>query len=127
MAVALTLEGASLALATISLPLAACSPSQMAADAAFDPQAAPDLLPAPLPPACARLAAALSAVRALASPELPFAALPASTDALRVVAPKAKAAQVYKGLRAQVSGKAREMGAALLCRPCMNGGALRCA
>ena len=46
MAVALTLEGASLALATISLPLAACSPSQMAADAAFDPQAAPDLLPA---------------------------------------------------------------------------------
>lgn len=101
MAVAITLEGATLGLATISLPLAAASQQQDQEDDAFEPEEQPDLLLAPLPPPCVRLATALAAVRALASPVLPFAVLPAGSDALRVVAPKAHTAAVFKALRAQ--------------------------
>lgn len=105
MAVALTLERASLQFAAIRVPLRrpAAGPALGPASHApgDDPEQPPDLLPPPLPPHCAALAAALAAVCALASPALPFAAHVLSADALRVVVPKAHTAAVFKLLRAQ--------------------------
>ena len=98
--VALALEGAALGLATISLPLAAAGAAGAPAAQAEDECNGPPLLPAPLPPSFAALAAALAAVRALATPELPFAAV-AGDATLRVVCQRAKVADVFKLLRSK--------------------------
>ncbi|PRW56060.1 hypothetical protein C2E21_5110 [Chlorella sorokiniana] len=94
---ALTLEGASLQLATITAPL----PPLPAALQQQQPAGQPELWPPPPPPRRAQLQAALAAVRRLATPALPFAALAAGEDAVRVVCLKGHTANVFKLLRAQ--------------------------
>lgn len=95
---ALTLEGVSLQLATITASL---PPLPAAQEQQQQPSDEPELWPPPLPPRRAQLQAALAAVRRLATPALPFAALAAGDDAVRVVCPKPQTANVFKLLRTQ--------------------------
>lgn len=96
---ALTLEGLTLQLATITAPL----PSLLATQQQQQQQPAgqPELWPPPLPPRRAQLQAALTAVRRLTTPALPFAVLAANEDAVRIVCLKTHTANVFKLLRAQ--------------------------
>lgn len=100
--VALTLERCATDLFAITVGLAPPPGGWDAAEAssAGDEEAQP-LLPPPLPPRCAALNRSLAALRALATPALPFAAHPLGQDQLRVVTPRAHTAAVFKLLRAQ--------------------------
>ena len=100
-AVALTLQAPLAQLGRILLPL-----QQPCDDGGEEEEVEEDELtamPPPLPPRFARLMRALAAVRALASPALPFAACPLDGGELQVVALKQHLSALFKLLRAKQS------------------------
>ncbi|KAL4457639.1 hypothetical protein ABPG75_012504 [Micractinium tetrahymenae] len=100
--IALYLEGAKLQLATITVPVAVQgAAAAAAAGPPADAEPPPDLLPQPLPPSFAALAAALAAVRRAATDALPFIAHVAGADSLRIICQKARVGDVFRLLRAQ--------------------------